>query len=150
MLMCKRPIIFLATLFSALCNANTLSINVENNVAALGTLHIQLFQSEHEFANDSKDWQSLTPVHEKQLAINGQHVLVNFNELPVAWYAVRLYVDENANKTLDVSRAGIPKEAVGFSNNPMLFAGKPTVAKTSFKLTNSSEMTIKLMKDKRK
>lgn len=150
MLMFKRSIILSVALFSAVSNANSLSLEVENDVAALGTLHVQLFQSELGFSQDSKDWQSLTPYQEQHIAINGQNVLVDFNDLPTAWYAVRLYVDENANQKLDLSRVGIPKEAVGFSNNPMLFGGKPKIAKTSFKLSENSKSQIKLMKDKRK
>ena len=65
MLMFKRSIILSIALFSAVSNANSLSLEVENDVAALGTLHVQLFQSELGFSQDSKDWQSLTPYQEQ-------------------------------------------------------------------------------------
>ncbi|MDE3272900.1 DUF2141 domain-containing protein [Pseudoalteromonas sp. G4] len=146
----KCTAFLLAGWFNSAAMANTLSLNIENEVAAIGTLHVQLFQSETPFASELKDWSKLSAFAEKNVPINGQNISVEFTQLPSAWYAVRLYVDENANQTLDLSRAGIPKEAVGFSNNPMLFRGKPAINKTSFQLTNNQQSDIRLVKDKRK
>ncbi|MDM7857002.1 DUF2141 domain-containing protein [Thiopseudomonas acetoxidans] len=52
-----------------------------------------------------------------------------FTGLPPGRYAVQLFQDMNANGRLDSSRNGIPKEPVGFSNNPSLFRGKPSIDK---------------------
>jgi len=55
--------------------------------------------------------------------------------LPSGDYAIALFHDENGNRQLD-RMAGIPKEGVGFSNNPRLMFGPPRFAEARFALTN--------------
>ena len=60
---------------------------------------------------------------------------LRFGDLPSGDYAVALFHDENGNGKLD-TRFGIPREGVGFSNNPRLFFGPPRFAAASFEVTN--------------
>jgi len=61
--------------------------------------------------------------------------------LPTGTYAVKVFHDENNNGELDTNFIGIPKEAVGFSNNPSLM-GMPSFNKVSFQL--NGEKTVKI------
>jgi uncharacterized protein (DUF2141 family) len=58
-----------------------------------------------------------------------------FTGLPSGEYAVSLFHDENRNGKLD-RMAGIPKEGVGFSNNPRLMFGPPRFIQAQFSVTN--------------
>lgn len=59
-------------------------------------------------------------------------------------YAVSLLHDENGNGKLDKNLLGIPKEGVGFSQNPRLAFGPPTYAATRFDVESNTTETIKL------
>lgn len=72
-------------------------------------------------------------------------------DLQQGQYAIRLFLDENQNQRLDISALGIPKEAVGFSNNPSLLAGMPTLAEANFEvLEPTHSLKIRLVKHKPK
>ncbi len=60
---------------------------------------------------------------------------LRFGDLPSGDYAVALFHDENGNGKLDTS-LGIPREGIGFSNNPRLLFGPPRFAAASFAVTN--------------
>ncbi|HHX33695.1 MAG TPA: DUF2141 domain-containing protein, partial [Gammaproteobacteria bacterium] len=55
-----------------------------------------------------------------------------FTDIPAGRYAIQLFADLNDNGQLDSSPRGIPLEPVGFSNNPSLLRGKPSVAQCVF------------------
>jgi uncharacterized protein (DUF2141 family) len=48
------------------------------------------------------------------------------------FYAVALFHDENANGHFDTSMLGLPEEGYGFSNNPTLYVGPPSLAQARF------------------
>lgn len=64
-------------------------------------------------------------------------------EIPAGTYAVKVFHDENNNGELDTNFIGIPKEAVGFSNNPSLM-GMPSFEKVSFLVDGEKTMKIEL------
>lgn len=57
--------------------------------------------------------------------------LLHFRNVPPGDYAVTVLHDENGNGKADMFLR-IPKEGVGFSNNPRLIAGPPTFASARF------------------
>ena len=59
-------------------------------------------------------------------------------------YAVSLLHDENGNGKLDKNLLGIPKEGVGFSQNPKLAFGPPSYAATRFDVAGDRVETIRL------
>lgn len=63
--------------------------------------------------------------------------------LPAGTYAVKVFHDENNNGELDTNFIGIPKEGVGFSNNPSLM-GMPSFDKVSFQLNGDKTVKIEL------
>jgi uncharacterized protein (DUF2141 family) len=46
------------------------------------------------------------------------------------YYAVALFHDENNNHHFDTTFLGLPAEGYGFSNNPSLFTGLPSLGQT--------------------
>jgi acyl-CoA reductase-like NAD-dependent aldehyde dehydrogenase/uncharacterized protein (DUF2141 family) len=50
---------------------------------------------------------------------------IDIGTLPLGHYAVAVYLDENGNQKLDKNWMGLPKEAVGVSNNPRKRMGPP-------------------------
>jgi uncharacterized protein (DUF2141 family) len=59
-------------------------------------------------------------------------------------YAVSLIHDENGNGKLDKNLLGIPKEGVGFSQNPKLMFSAPTYAATRFDVAGDTTETIRM------
>jgi len=51
-----------------------------------------------------------------------------------AAYAVALFHDENGDGHLNTNALGIPTEGAGFSNNPTLYFGPPSLEKVRFTL----------------
>lgn len=83
-----------------------------------GVIHAALYDQ------SSTDWEA-KPLQTLQTTKD----TIVFTDLPLGQYAVQLFQDTNANGHLDNSRSGIPKEPVGFSNNPSLLRGKPSIDK---------------------
>jgi uncharacterized protein (DUF2141 family) len=89
--------------------------------------------------SQAKAYAALSPADEKQwrnkplqTAI-GTGDTLRFSDVPPGRYAVQLFVDNNGNGKLDTSdKLGIPREPVGFSNNPSLFEGQPSPGKAGF------------------
>ncbi len=48
------------------------------------------------------------------------------------WYAVAMFHDENNNGHFDTNIFGYPVEGYGFSNNPKLYLGPPSLAQVRF------------------
>ena len=64
-----------------------------------------------------------------------------FSELSFGEYAIKIYHDENRNDELDTNFLGIPKEGVGFSNNPSARFGEPDFEEAKF-VFDSPSMTV--------
>ncbi len=61
-------------------------------------------------------------------------------------YAVALFHDENGDGHLNTGTLGIPTEGAGFSNNPTLYFGPPSLEKVRFALhpgDNSVDVRVK-------
>ncbi|QXQ08566.1 DUF2141 domain-containing protein [Sphingosinicellaceae bacterium] len=59
-------------------------------------------------------------------------------------YAVSLLHDENGNGKLDKNFLGIPKEGVGFSQNPKISFGPPTYAASKFDMVGPQTEAIRM------
>ncbi len=62
------------------------------------------------------------------------------------FYAVALFHDENSNGHFDTTLLGIPAEGYGFSNNPTLYLGSPSLNQIRFAAhsgDNSVEIRMK-------
>lgn len=70
--------------------------------------------------------------------------LLHFRDVAPGDYAVTVLHDENGNAKLD-TMLGIPREGVGFSNNPRLIASAPRFAAVRFTVGGAPvEQTITL------
>ncbi|WP_254602668.1 DUF2141 domain-containing protein [Sphingomonas bacterium] len=68
---------------------------------------------------------------------------VTVRDLPPGRYAVQAYLDENDNKDVDRTFFGLPKEGVGFSNDPRIILSPPKFADAAFTFTGAAQ-TIRL------
>jgi uncharacterized protein (DUF2141 family) len=69
--------------------------------------------------------------------------VVTFNNVPAGEYAVSFYQDENGDGTMTKNFAGMPKAAIGTSNNPPIgITSRPSFAKSHFLLAKSGAMTV--------
>ena len=55
-------------------------------------------------------------------------------------YAIKCYVDDNANEKLDTGPFGIPDEPYGFSNNAMRMMGPPSFEMCTFTVTEGANI----------
>lgn len=73
-------------------------------------------------------------------------VVVSLKAIPRGEYAISAFHDENANGKLDTNFIGIPKEALGCSNNAKGVMGPPKWKDARFKVADkavSQKITIK-------
>ena len=106
-----------------------LDLNVDGLRSDRGVIRICVTSHPDHFPNCHAD-----PDARRMTVPAGQPV-PEIDGLPSGDYAVALFHDENGNRVLD-RMAGIPKEGVGFSNNPRLMFGPPRFAEARFALTN--------------
>jgi uncharacterized protein (DUF2141 family) len=72
---------------------------------------------------------------------------IDVGALPPGRYAVSVYLDENGNRKLDTNWLGMPREAVGASNNPRGRMGAPRFEDCVFVHGTSAEtISIKLVR----
>lgn len=70
---------------------------------------------------------------------NSTQQRITIGPIPPGRYAVSLYLDENSNRKLDKSWLGLPREAVGVSNNPRKILGPPHFNDAAFFHGQTSE-----------
>lgn len=69
---------------------------------------------------------------------------VALGKLPPGEYAIAIVHDENSNNRLDTF-AGIPREGIGFSRNPVLRFGAPSFRSAQFAMVGSPiQQTIRI------
>ena len=66
-------------------------------------------------------------------------------DLPIGRYAIKVFVDANYNKELDLNFLGIPKEQVGFSNDATGNFGPPSFSDASFSVPDNKDLQINLI-----
>lgn len=77
--------------------------------------------------------------------IEDDRATIVFQGLRAGTYAVAAIHDANSNAKFDSGLLGIPKEAFGFSNNPVVRFKPPSFAESSFELSAPrTEITIRL------
>ncbi len=124
---------FLPVLFLILTSQNskaekaTLTVEIPKVAVSKGDLLIAVYQSSAGFPDKP----------EKATALLKSKALAGLNsftfQLNPGKYAVAVIHDVNSNGEMDVNGLGIPKEPVGFSNDPMLL-GKPSYEDTNFEV----------------
>jgi len=90
--------------------AADLTIIVEGEVAAAGTISIAVYDAPEKFRKDD------AAVALLRVKPQAGRAVVTLHNLPAGPYAAAVYADGNNNGKLDTNLAGLPAEAYGFSN----------------------------------
>lgn len=99
---------------------STLKLEVTGLRNQEGVICAALFDSPDGYPNDSNK-----AIRSGCFPINGNPCVLEFPDLPYGFYAVTVHHDENADGQLNCNAIGIPKEGIGFSNNPRIWKGVP-------------------------
>jgi len=69
--------------------------------------------------------------------IEKKKCIMSISNLTSGKYAFKYFHDENKNMVLDLNWMGIPHEGFGFSTNPKVVLGAPSLEETIFELKGS-------------
>jgi uncharacterized protein (DUF2141 family) len=97
----------------------TVDVHIEGMRSQKGLIRACLTHDTRFFPHCEKD-----PSSHKLNVPAPQGALLHFTDVAPGGYAITVLHDENGNAKVDFF-LGIPKEGVGFSNNPRLIAGPP-------------------------
>jgi len=111
-----------------------------------GQSHFQVLDC----SNIDLAWDDLPEIRVQNFTVTSDEHKVTLNELPEGRYCLRFFQDLNGNGLLDVSSSSIPKEPVGFSNNPNLMMGLPSPENSMFELTSSKFIKVNVNYKKRR
>ena len=98
----------------------TLTLTVEGLIPKTGILRAALFQSSDGFPEETKKAFSIT-----RATVTVASETMTFENIPFGSYAISVYQDLNNDQRLNKSFLGIPKEPIGFSNDPPLRMSPP-------------------------
>ena len=132
---------------SAQGNTHTLTVEFKKIKQPQGELIVALYEIPN---TSSQSWDTIQPVAQHVLVLKTIEPTVQFSELSLGHYAIRVFQDVNNNQLLDKSANNIPKEPVGFSQNPSLFKGEPTIEDCIITLSKDTTVSITLRHPKRK
>ncbi len=114
----------LFTIFSGKAKAQ-LQVSINGLSSAKGFIMIRIFSKEEGFLTDQAP-------EAKSIRSPGIDNTIVIKDLPYGKYAIAVFHDSNDNTKLDKNIFGIPKEGIGFSNNPRLLFGPPEFEEASF------------------
>lgn len=109
-----------------------LSVDVEGLRSARGMLRICLTRMSDHFPDCSAD-----PDRRHYSVAATEAADIDIGMLPPGGYALAVIHDENANEKLDTF-AGIPREGVGFSENPAIRFGAPSFRSARFAVSDAA------------
>lgn len=111
-----------------------LVLNVSNLRNANGSILVSIYNTKEGFPKHPETAAMKFKVIVNQVinpsAIQSAQILIP--NLPHGEYSMAIAHDENANDQIDTGFLGIPKEGVGFSNNPNITFGPPSYEKAKF------------------
>lgn len=116
-------------------DSHTLTINIDNIQDQGGTLYLSVYNTEESYDSNS---QAVTATSKD---LSGSALSVTIPSLPAGKYAIKFFIDSNANKRIDFGPQGIPTEQYGFSNNGGTF-GPPSFAEASIDLNGDTGIEI--------
>lgn len=126
--------------------AISLNLNFAKFKQLEGKMHFQLLDC----ANTDMEWSELPVLFTKQVAVSQKMITDSFTNLTAGKYCIRFFQDLNGNGELDLAANTIPKEPVGFSNNPNLMFGQPSPDDSVFELSETRTLKIKVNNKKRR
>jgi uncharacterized protein (DUF2141 family) len=117
-------------------SASTLTLQLTHLRNQRGVINVVLFSSATGFPNEAAQ-----ACRSGCFAVTDLPLLISFANLPFGRYAAAVHHDENQDGQVNVNSLGIPKEGIGFSNNPKILVGAPSFKKAAFEFT-PAEQTI--------
>ena len=120
---------------SAEIQAHTLTVDIDNIQVQTGALMVELYANAEDYAAGHNPSASMIKPVTKT-----EHRL-EFSDLADGQYAVKVFHDENGNRSLDTNMLGVPSEGYGFSNNAGSF-GPASFKDASFSLQADAQITI--------
>lgn len=115
----------------------SLKVTVERFETMKGYIKIAVYNSADGFPSDIS--KSITYAGIK---VTEGRMTAIFENMPYGEYGVTVYYDENSNGKLDTGMFGIPKEAVGTSNNPKSRMGPPLYNEAKFVLAEREKAVL--------
>ncbi|MBS9522795.1 DUF2141 domain-containing protein [Litoribacter alkaliphilus] len=113
-------------------------IEVSDLKSSKGSLRVILYEKDGWLTEENVKGRFDAPVR------NGQ-ATVETRSLPYGEYAMFVYHDENDNDEVDFNLFKMPKEGIGFSNNPKIGLSKPKFEETVVKLReNRKRIEVRL------
>ena len=117
----------------------TVDVHIEGMRSQKGILRACLTRDVKSFPHCEKD-----PAARKLNIPAPNGALLHFTDVAPGDYAITVLHDENSNAKVDFF-LGIPKEGVGFSNNPRLITGPPSFRTATLAVAHKPvETTIRL------
>lgn len=113
----------------------TVDVHIEGMRSHKGLVRACLTHDPKYFPHCEKD----ATAHKLNVAAP-QSALLRFTDIAPGDYAITVLHDENGNAKLDTV-LGIPREGVGFSNNPRLIAGPPRFDSVRFRVNGTTVAT---------
>jgi uncharacterized protein (DUF2141 family) len=115
---------------------STLTLQLNQLRNQLGVVNVVLFSGAEGFPSGAEQ-----ACRSGCFVVGDLPLLVAFTDLPFGRYAVAVHHDENQDGQVNVNSLGIPKEGIGFSNNPKILMGAPSFKKAAFDFS-PEEQTI--------
>lgn len=126
--------IILTLAYTSTVAQGELEITIRDIRKMTGSLMIGLFDSDRDFPKKA--------VVGKVITVTGNSLVVTFEDLKPAQYAISVIHDENNNGKLDTGIFGIPKEGFGFGNNAMGRLGPPSFKNASIRIGDYPVKTV--------
>jgi uncharacterized protein (DUF2141 family) len=123
-------IAFIALSMPSFCQG-TVKVSIEKVKKETGKIYVSM-------ANKANDFKK-----QGVLIADSKNYNIVFENVPPGVYSIQVCQDENSNGTLD-KFMGIPKEPVGFSQNPTLMFGAPSFEQSSFDLADLEVKTLSI------
>jgi uncharacterized protein (DUF2141 family) len=117
-----------------------LTVKINDMRNSKGQILYILFSGEEGFPDDPSKAVRQGKIDVGQLVDNS----FLLKDIPSGKYALSVIHDENNNNKLDTNMLGIPKEGVGFSNNPKLMFGAPSYEKCEFVVNKNQDVILNL------
>lgn len=129
------PVVFALSLSGPVLAQASLSIVVEltKPTGPDARLRVALCTDENSF---EEGYGCVTASEEAQFPV----ARITLSDLKPGVYALKCYVDDNANGELDTGWLGIPSEPYGFSNNAFRLGVPPTFDMAKFTITDGANV----------
>ncbi|MEE4155253.1 MAG: DUF2141 domain-containing protein [Erythrobacter sp.] len=130
------PIALAMAALASPASAETISVALQGVKKNSGSIVVCLWDKDADFPNCEEG----QPV--KRIVLPATAKSATFEDVANGTYAVSAFHDANANGRLDTNFLGLPKEAVGLSNNPRLM-GPPRFKSALFDVAGETAIVLK-------